>query len=504
MFSTYAPESPYVIYCKDCWFSDAWNALDYGVDYDWNKSFFEQFEELKLRVPRVATMHVKMNTNSEYANFLGEAKNAYLAYSIVRSENIMYSRVVDDSLDCLDCLDVQHGELCYESIQSNNLNRTKHIYSCTDCISSEFLFDCVNCKDCFMSSNLHGKQHVFRNQQLSKEDYQKQIQQIDFGSYRQMQNLYREYIGMMGSSIHKYADMLKCTDCTGDNLMASKNTHVSFDVYDSENCKYSDRLIGLKDSHDIYAAALGELHYDGMAVTYGGSNTKFVLIGDDMRDSCYIDYCLHSSNLFGCISLKKSSYCILNKRYTKDEYEKLVPQIIEHMNTMPYTDPGGRVYRFGEFFQPYQYAYNETLAMEDEPLTKEQVLAKGYRWRDQDVRDYKITLPFGDLPDHIKDVDDSILNQIIACEHQGSCNEMCTTAFKITPQELQFYKHVVVPIPRLCPNCRHYARLKIRNPHKLWHRKCMHEGCTNEFETSYAPNRPETIYCEQCYQREVL
>ena len=32
-----------------------------------------------------------------------------------------------------------------------------------------------------------------------------------------------------------------------------------------------------------------------------------------------------------------------------------------------------------------------------------------------------------------------------------------------------------------------------------------HKGkCPNEFETSYAPDRPEIVYCEQCYQAEVI
>jgi hypothetical protein len=85
-----------------------------------------------------------------------------------------------------------------------------------------------------------------------------------------------------------------------------------------------------------------------------------------------------------------------------------------------------------------------------------------------------------------------------------------------------------VPLPRLCPNCRHYQRLKQRNPLKLWHRKCMCQGkygtnnlqlttynntvthfhgdqpCPNEFETSYAPDRKEIVYCEQCYNAEVV
>ena len=52
-------------------------------------------------------------------------------------------------------------------------------------------------------------------------------------------------------------------------------------------------------------------------------------------------------------------------------------------------------------------------------------------------------------------------------------------------------------------SCRYYERFLKLLPPKLWHRKCMKEGCLNEFETSYAPNRQEIIYCEKCYQQEV-
>ena len=81
-----------------------------------------------------------------------------------------------------------------------------------------------------------------------------------------------------------------------------------------------------------------------------------------------------------------------------------------------------------------------------------------------------------------------------------------------------------LPLPEFCPNCRHYQRLKQRNPLKLWHRKCQCNGnesengiytntiahqhrtepCPNEFETTYSPDRKEIVYCERCYQQEVV
>ena len=175
------------------------------------------------------------------------------------------------------------------------------------------------------------------------------------------------------------------------------------------------------------------------------------------------------------------------------------------MNENPYIDKKGSVYRYGEFF-PIEISpspYNETTAQEFFPLTKEQAISQGYNWKDKEARNYDIDIHSKDIPDFISDIKEDIIDKVIECEHRGECNQQCTEAFKIIPEELQFYKRMNLPLPHLCPNCRHYERLSQRNPLKLWHRKCMKEGCDNEFETSYSSDRPEIIYCEKCYQQEV-
>jgi len=211
------------------------------------------------------------------------------------------------------------------------------------------------------------------------------------------------------------------------------------------------------------------------------------------------------SDIFGCVGLNKKQYCILNKQYTKEEYEELVPKIIKHMNDMPYIDSKGRVYKYGEFF-PSEFSpfgYNETTAQEYFSLDLKEAEKKGFYWHKPLVRNYNITKNYDEILDSILDVDDSILNEVISCEHKGNCKENCMTAFRILAEDLKFYRRMNLPLPRLCPNCRHYQRLRQRNPLKLWHRQCMKEGCTNEFETSYSPDRSEIIYCESCYNKEV-
>jgi hypothetical protein len=165
---------------------------------------------------------------------------------------------------------------------------------------------------------------------------------------------------------------------------------------------------------------------------------------------------------------------------------------------------------WGEFFPTTisPFAYNETVAQHYFPMTKEQVLAKAWRWYDRPARDYQVTMAYSDVPQSIAETDDLILKEIIGCRSQETeegrqKHTACTTAFRVTPDELTLHRKMNMPIPEYCFPCRFRDRLNKRTPRKLWHRQCMNEGCQNEFETSYAPDRPETVYCEGCYQNAV-
>jgi len=203
--------------------------------------------------------------------------------------------------------------------------------------------------------------------------------------------------------------------------------------------------------------------------------------------------------------LINAKFCIFNKQYTEDEYHVLVAKIKQHMMDMPYIDQQGRVFAYGEFF-PYDmspFGYNETNAHDFFNLSKEKALEKGYRWFDRPKREYTATKNSIELPDGIDDVESSITNEVISCPNNGNPDFQCATAYRITADELQFYKLKKLPLPRYCPNCRHYARLKYRNPMRLVTRTCSN-GCGNTFQTTYTPNRPEKVYCESCYQKAVL
>ena len=145
-------------------------------------------------------------------------------------------------------------------------------------------------------------------------------------------------------------------------------------------------------------------------------------------------------------------------------------------------------------------------------LGEDEIKQKGYQFKIPEIKKYNISIINENIPENIRDVDESIINEIIECFHKGNCSDLCTTAFKITKEELQFYKNLNLPLPRLCPSCRHFRRVNLKNPMKLWNRACMcdksnhdhGDKCKNEFKTPYSSDRPEIIYCETCYQKEIL
>jgi hypothetical protein len=298
-------------------------------------------------------------------------------------------------------------------------------------------------------------------------------------------------------------------------------------VHGVENCKniFSCGLL-LKDSQDTTTGGdTSELLYE----TASCLSSQRIMFSHGCYNCINVEYSnriYNCSNCFGCTMLQHKKYCILNKQYTKETYEQLIPKIKEHMNNIPYVDKIGRIYKYGEFLPPDHplWVYNESWGNQFFLMTKEQVLKEGYLWRESVNRDYKITMNPKNLPDSIDDVEDSILNEVIECEHNGVCNEQCVTAFRILPYELEFYKSMKIALPHLCFNCRYYDRLKKINQPKLYYRKCMCNGveskeglykntikhihgdnpCQNEFETAISGERKEITYCEKCYQAEFI
>jgi len=531
ILSLYPSEAGVTVYDEKEWWSDDWDAREYGREYDFSRSFFEQFLELSKVVPRYSRDVLGM-VNSDYSANASYVKNCYLLFNSNYSEDSAYGNAVDKSFFCFDNSHIAKCERCYESFWLTRCFQTHFSSQCEDCHGVWFSKNLRGCSNCFGCVNLRNKQYHIFNVPYAQEEYAKKIKSFRLDSRIELEKIRNQAKSLWHKFPNKYIEGIKNLNSSGEYVTHSKNVYHGYLVREGEDLKYVQyiQLPPSKDLMDITVGGNGmELSYEDATSGWGKVyNLKFCAeCWPDVRDMEYSMFCTSSSNLFGCVGLRKKEFCILNKQYTKEEFNNLREKIIKHMDEMPYTSEIRNskheirkiIYKYGEFFPPEfsPFAYNQTIAIEHFPLTKEEVEKAGFRWQEPTRREYEITMTADKIPDSIYDIGDDILKEVIQCAS-------CRRAYRLIHSELEFLKKEGIPAPRTCIDCRHEARISQRNKAIFYSRRCVCGGqtsenemykntaahfhgsssCPNEFETSYAPKRPEIVYCEACYNAEVV
>jgi len=489
MITLYSPESPYKVYCSKCWWSDEWNPKDYGMDYNPNKKFFEQYKELQSKVPRLGIMEIQ-NIRSEYTNGSAQNKDCYLIFASDYNEDCLYGRLLQRDKQCVDCAFLHESELCYECIDCRKCFKCMYSEQCQDCTDLLFCYNMRNSNNCILCTNGRNVSNSILNIKYSKEEYEKKKIEI-LKDYESIERAKKEFRELKDKTIRKFTTQTKCHNVVGDYLHNCQEGVELFDTYDAKNCSYMKDTEGPNsdswDCNNYYYKCEFNYNVMGCLQVSRSKNCAFIFY---LNDAEYCESCHHTSNALGCISIRKGNYMILNKEYEKEEYFK-IKEIIENQLRADGL--------FGQFFPPEvaPFSYNESLIQDFYPLTKEESVKRGYKWNDVITGTYgKGTIKENEIPNNIVDVTDEILKEILVCKN-------CNKNYKIIEAELSFYKKMNVPLPHKDFECRHKDRMEKRNGMKLFHSSCMKEGCKNEFETTYSPDRPETIYCESCYQKEV-
>jgi hypothetical protein len=521
--SRVSPDKPYPMYCRDCWHSDKWDMFQYGEGFDPSKPFFAQFKKLLFSIPHVAMYNGNV-VNSDWVNQETDDKNCYLNVGGHYNEDSAYNTYEIYGKNSLDNHWLLNGTFCYGDI---NCHRGYEIFfsrDCFDCQNAYFSFDCRNCSNLIGCAGLRNKQNCIFNKQVSKEEFKRFLEGKPFSSSKKVRQLEAEAAKIWNSVPRRFSAVFKSLNSTGNNISESKNAHYVFDGGNVEDSGYLFITGWVKDSYDMTSCGASELSYE--CSSGGGSyNSKFLAycMGTNPLRKIHshnLEYCYavaDCADCFGCVGLRSKQYCILNRQYTKEGYEALVPEIRRQMTDVPYVDEKGRIYRYGEFFpsEISLFGYNETAAMDYYPLSRDEALTKGFQWSDYET-EAKHEFSDYEVPDDIKDVKDDILEKVLKCEASGK-------PYRLIPMELQFYRHMGLPIPRRSPLQRHKDRMAKILPRKLFERNCEcaeNETAKNRYKntathrhgagkcgavvsTPYAPDRPELVYCEQCYQAEI-
>jgi hypothetical protein len=498
VISIYRPENNFKVFCHKCWWSDKWDSGDYYLDYNPNKNFFDQLKELQFKTPfeQKITDYATV-INSDYINHAGSCKNCYLIFTADFCENVYYGSTLAHVRDSADLL-MASTELSYDSIDIDG-SRIYFSENCSGCINVWYCKNCVGCNDCFGCMNLRKKSYHIFNQPYTKEEYKEKIKEMQLDKYSTHLKIKDEIYDFWSKFPHRYMYGRMNNNVTGDYVYNSKNAKNCYQgrfIEDSSYCQFIT-LATVRDCYDFTDWGNGaELCIDSTNCGEGVYGVNYsVTTWNNCRNVEYSMYVINSNNCFGCLNLRKKEYCILNKQYTEEEYFILRKKIIADLEKNPYVDKKGKIWKYGEFM-PYDispFSYNESFAQQYFPLEKEKIESSGFRYTEPKKPDYKATIMLQDIPDSINEISEDFTEEIIECD--------CGKFYRIAIGELQLLKRFNIPVPRKCPDCRHMVRIRRVNPPFLYDRHC--DKCNLEIKTSYAPNRPEIIYCEKCYQQEI-
>ncbi len=482
------PESRIKVYDIDTWMSDDWDQCATGKDYDFSRPFFEQMRELQMKAPFPSLECVRSTMeNSDFTNGVLNVKNCYLSFGVLDSEDVLFSRTVLSSKDIIDCIYVTNSEVCSGCIQIKGCYNLKYSQDCTNCRDSAFLYDCHNCKNCFQSSNLVNQEYYFQNKPCTKDEYLSKMAAIDLGSAQVIKEQKAAFTEMKSHAFVRCMQGQHNENCNGNYIDHSKNCFNSIFCNDAENVEWSIQMVhASKDSFVIDGFGQnGQFLYNSSAVGENAYELKFCY-------DCYgnvrnLEYCIFvgisCTDCFGCIGLHHKQYCILNKQYSKEEYEVLLARIKEHMK---------KTGEYGQFFpndMSIMY-YNQSEGHVFMPLSKEEALQRGFRWKEYQPENFTQNYR---VPDNIADVEDSILNATLKCKVTGK-------KFKIIKQELAAYRKLHIPIPDTAPLARLDSIINSLTISELTPQNCI--NCQQEMLTMY-DTTTQKVLCEKCYQEKV-
>ncbi len=486
----YKPDSWYPINDTEEWWSDNWDELAFGLDYDFDKSFFEQFEELMFRAPMPSnSLTLSTIEKSNYINWATSIKNWYLSFNMFQCDWIFYSEGAYYCNNIFDCYSVDNVENSYECVNCKNLTTCFFSLNLSDSSNCYYCFDSSELKECIWCVNLYNKSYCIFNKQYSKQDYIVKKQEL----LEKLSLLKELSFKFYNNQIKRENFNINAENCVWEYIINSNKCVDSYNIVDSENLKYCYFIKNWwYDSYDLSLFWNNTTNCYEICIVWNNANNCIFCfwIFWDVKN---LIYCIQCNNwchdCFWCIGLKNKSYCIFNKQYTKEEYEELVPKIIKQMKNEA---------EWWEFFPASisYFWYNESTAIQHFPLNQKSALKSWFKWSDYEAPFPKVKkiIPANALPNNINDIPDDILNRAIECE-------ITKKPFRIISQELEFYRKYNLTIPKRHPDQRFFDRFALVNWIKNYERKC--EKCWKDIVTTYSSEREDIVYCQNCYDKEV-
>ncbi len=483
IFSMWNNNAPFPVIHNDRWWNIEYDMHAGAQDYDFNRSFFEQFTEVRNASTHPARS-ISKDENSDYSNNATAIRNCYLVFNATETEDCLCCEDPWFSKDCLDCNGIPNCELCYDCTSCFQCYGLQSSQFCIGSRHSYFLLNCNSCEYCFGCVNLRHAKYCMFNEQLTKEEYEQRMAELDLSSYSQRQAIAKRCEDFFIQHPRPHVFGMSYENSTGNFLRECNDVHHCFITSGAENVRYCHTIReDCKDMMDHNNVGIRcELTYECSVCGVDANNLQFTHnCWGNVTNLLYSSFCVGVSDLFGCVALQKKQYCILNKQYTEEQYNSLVPKIIEHMRSMG---------EWGEFFPMELSAtpYNQSFAQRLYPLTKTEVNADGLEWLEETQADHNQKI--AELPDGLPQTDESIV----------TTSTKSGKIFNISAREISMLRMLNAPLPRTTYDERINSRAAYYGPPALFERTCPKSGKT--IHTNISPETPWIVWDKDVYEQE--
>lgn len=224
IISQYHEQAPFPVYDQNIWWSDQWDATDYGRDFDFNRPFFDQFKELKNKVPHMSVFIIGGTLeNSEYTNCTGYLKNCYLIAEADYNEDCYYSNRVFKSNNIVDSTNCHKSDVLYECIDCNTCFDLKYSQECINCSNSWFLQNCSGVKNSIACINQRQKEFMIFNEQYTEDEYQKVLKSFKLDTREGIMELQKMAAEFFKTQPYRFVIGEKNQNVVGDHVYNSKD-----------------------------------------------------------------------------------------------------------------------------------------------------------------------------------------------------------------------------------------------------------------------------------------
>ena len=465
--------------------------IEKGRDYDLDKPFFEQWRELELSVPMPANRNHIEPKNS--IAFVSQGDEDSFFVGACKSKRTLYSHLAVDTEDSAEVFRCGAVLNSFDVIHSYRIHNCKFVRECFDCMNSSFIFDCRNCEYCFGATNKRNKKYIWFNEQLSKDEWEKRVSEIDLGSRVVLESYRQKFYELMrdqGVWPENFNDSV--TNSTGEYLTKTTNMVDCYACEDGSLNQYSCNHSQGKSEDNAFSGY--PVNGSNFCYSASGSGNKqkycFLTIRSDNMEYCLL--CYNCTDCFGCVGLQRKQFCIFNKQYEEEEYWRRVDELKCAM-----LERG----EYGEFF-PAKYSpsyWGDSGAPYWFGTTKEEAKGIGVMEYDpeshgaigRELMDESNMRSVSELPDHIKDLSDDWSGKPLM-------DTEVNRRFALIKPEIEFYRRMKIAPPK-----KHFiSRMKDLWTHTSMGRfeKASCAECGKELRVAINAAHPERkVYCRKDY-----